>query len=599
MIYSVLQERELSERKAIIKLLGLMLFSSPPMNKTELTLIETLCEFAGFMEQDAAAAMRLDMRENWLFDEVIDEKLSVGSQKLLLFLAKLFECCLNQKAGLPLFSGDNEYSSFIIKNISPNIHFGNKAQEKLSKLANSLCKSSCEIYDIIYAEDLDKKEIKEVPASEKIFMINSTKLNELSTLEASNFILSFNNKIMKKHEESASGAEIMFLNYILGAFFNKPGVTQDHIKDSSEFSHLEIDKTWLKKLIMLASLSRLGKNDDPFDDIDIKRMAYELNIDKKLLYKTLHPAIMNYKAACIECFERLHDVDRNDYAPGAKGTDYLRKILFVTDILADFYPATAGLKRIHKLGTSASSFVDDFSADEERAAEKLFGLRKLSQIDDAKVIHICVDGFMSESSKRQFSDWMTPLETRETFGSIFGFSWPSRNFITSGITCWYEAVENSYIYGNKLAEEITNIKTFSPEMKIRLYGHSLGGRVIHNALVALVGSGLKIDKAYLFGGAVSRKDKQRWAGALQSVEDRIFNFYSMNDDVLKKLYYTAELGDEPVGLGEIEHFKTKGVEICEIVNIDVTEIVSGHREYKPNLVSILEHSSLNEGEVIE
>lgn len=598
MIYSVLQERELPERKAIIKLLGLMLFSSPPMNKTELTLIETLCEFAGFNEQDIAAAMRLDMRENWLFYEVIDETLSVGSQKLLLFLAKLCEYCLHQKSGLPLFSSDNEYSSFIIKNISPNIHFGNKAQENLSKLANSLCKSSCEIYDIIYAEDLDKKEIREVPASEKIFMINPTKLYELSTLEASNFILSFNKKIMKNHEGSASGAETMFLNYILGAFFNNAGVTQGYIKDSSESSHLEIDKAWLKNLIMLASLSRLDENVDPFDDIDIKKMADELNIDNKLLSKTLYPAIMNYKAACIECFERLHDVSR-DYAPGAKGTDYLRRALVVADIATDFVPGVAGFKKMHKLSKSAGSFVDHFTADEERAAEKLFGLRKLSQIDDTKVIHICIDGFMSESAKGQFCDWLTPLETRETFGSIFGFSWPSRNFNTSGITCWYEAVENSYIYGKKLAEEITNIKTFSPEMKIRLYGHSLGGRVIHNALVALVGSGLKIDKAYLFGGAVSRKDKQRWAGALQSVEDRIFNFYSMNDDVLKKLYYTAELGDEPVGLGEIEHFKTKGVGICEVVNVDVTEIVGGHKEYKPNLVSILEHSSLYEGEVIE
>ncbi|XKE44213.1 DUF726 domain-containing protein [Halomonas organivorans] len=592
MIYSVLQERELSERKAIIKLLGLMLFSSPPMNKKELTLIETLCEFAGFNEHDVAAAMRLDMRENWLFGEVIDETLSVGSQKLLLFLAKLCEFGLHQKSGLSLFSGDNEYSSFISKNIEPNIHFGVKAQENISNLANSLCKSSCEIYDIIYAEDLDKKELEEIPASEKIFMLNSIKLYELSTLEASNFVMTFNNKIMKNHEGSASGAETMFLNYILGAFYQNSGASQDYIEDGSGSSDLKIDKPWLKNLIMLASLSRLEENEDPFDDIDIKKMADNLDIDNKLLSKTIHPAIMNYKATCIECFERLHDVSRDDYAPGVKGTDYLRRALFVADIATDFVPGVAGFKKVHKLGKSASSFVDDFTADEERTAEKIFGLRRVSQIDDAKFLHICIDGFMSESAKGQFSDWKTSLETRETFGSIFGFSWPSRNFDESGITCWYEAVENSYIYGNELAKQIINAKTFAPDLKVRLYGHSLGGRVIHNALVALLGSGCKVDQAYLFGGAVSRKDKQRWAGALQSVEDRVFNFYSMNDDVLKKLYYTAELGDDPVGLGDIEYFKTKGVGICEVVNIDVTEIVGGHTEYKSNLVSILEHSSL-------
>ncbi|MGK0545866.1 DUF726 domain-containing protein [Halomonas cupida] len=592
MIYSVLQERELSERKAIIKLLGLMLFSSPPMNKKELTLIETLCEFSGFNEQDVAAAMRLDMRENWLFDEVIDETLSVGSQKLLLFLAKLCEFGLHQKSGLSLFSGENEYSSFISKNFEPNIHFGVKAQENICTLANSLCKSSCEIYDIIYSEDLDKKELEEIPASEKIFMLNSIKLYELSTLEASNFVLIFNNKIMKNHEGSASGAETMFLNYILGAFYQNSGASQDYIEDGSGSSHLNIEKPWLKNLLMLASLSRLEENEDPFDDIDINKMADDLDIDNKLLSRTIHPAIMNYKATCIECFERLHDVSRDDYAPGVKGTDYLRRALFVADIATDFVPGVAGFKKVHKLGKSASSFVDDFTADEERAAEKIFGLRRVSQIDDTKFLHICIDGFMSESAKGQFSDWRTSLETRETFGSIFGFSWPSRNFDESGITCWYEAVENSYIYGNELAKQIINAKTFAPDLKVRLYGHSLGGRVIHNALVALLGSGCKVDQAYLFGGAVSRKDKQRWAGALQSVEDRVFNFYSMNDDVLKKLYHTAELGDDPVGLGEIEYFKTKGVGICEVVNIDVTEIVGGHTEYKSNLVSILEHSSL-------
>lgn len=37
------------------------------------------------------------------------------------------------------------------------------------------------------------------------------------------------------------------------------------------------------------------------------------------------------------------------------------------------------------------------------------------------------------------------------------------------------------------------------------------------------------------GGAVCRADKVAWANVLSSVKNRVFNFYSVHDDILKNL----------------------------------------------------------------
>ncbi|RCV89846.1 DUF726 domain-containing protein [Billgrantia montanilacus] len=587
MIYSVLQERELPERKAIIKLLGLILFQTPPMNEKEVSFLETLCAFSGLEDDDVAVSMRLDMRERWLFSEVIHEVLSLGSQKLLLFLAKLAENCFVERKGLSFLSNGGELKTFINESIEPNIHLSDKAKADMAAMTETFFKTSCDIYDLIYENSLSKKELETISASEKMFMLNSLKLNELSAPEATTFLIAFNERVMKQHDASSSGAEVMFLNHILGAFYQHADVTPDQVNEDPGFSLMEIQHLWQKKLILVASLARFEKDDDPLSDMGIRHMVNELDIDKKEVVKSIFPAVMAYKSSCIDAFSRLHDVSRDDYAAAQSGADYLRRALAVADVASDFVPGVAGLKKIHKWGVRASGFVDDYTSDDARAAEKIFGLRHIVEDNRSGVLNICIDGFMSEASKGQFVDWRMPFEASKVPGAIAGFSWPSRNFTTSGMTCWYEAVENALIYGNRLAEEIRFFKSFNPDIKIKLYGHSLGARVIQNSLVALVGSGCKVDEAYLFGGAVSRTDKQRWAGALQSVEGKVFNFYSSNDEILNKLYRMAQGGDEPAGLGEIEFFSSKGVSQCEVVNVDVTSLVDRHTEYKPNLVNIL------------
>ncbi|MGR4068955.1 DUF726 domain-containing protein [Billgrantia sp. C5P2] len=585
MIYSVLQERELLERKAIIKLLGLLFFQSPPMNEQEVAYIETLCAFAGLDEEDVKKTLRLDMRDNWNFTNIIDETLSIGSQKLLLFLAKLSEICFSESKGFFSLSTSSELKNFVETNIAPNIHLGEKAKSEISSLSEKFFKASCSLYDTIYKKSLSDEEIEKTPPAEKIFLIHPTKLRELSTIEAANFISAFN-YVNKEIANSTGNPTHFFFNHLLGAFYQHAGIEPGETPNLTYIHEVVIDKTWLKNLVLLSAIAQIKEDKNTLNQPVIREIISNFNIQEDVITKKHHPSLIAYKSACIQTFERLHDISRDDYAAGSTGVDYVRKALSVADLATDFVPAVAGFKRMHKWGRDAGSFVDDLTSDDSRSSEKIFGLRQLVEDQGTGILNICIDGFMSESSKGQFTDWKTPLMARGTIGAISGFAWPSRNFIKSGMTCWYEAVNNSLIYGTRLAEDIKFLKSFNPNIKIRLFGHSLGGRVIHNALVALVGSSCKIDEAYLFGAAVSRTDKQRWAGALQSVDGTLYNFYSLNDEILDKLYRTAQLGDEPAGLGEIEYFKSKGVKQGHVVNVNVSEAVRGHTEYKQNLAII-------------
>ena len=118
-----------------------------------------------------------------------------------------------------------------------------------------------------------------------------------------------------------------------------------------------------------------------------------------------------------------------------------------------------------------------------------------------------------------------------------------------------------------------------------LMGHSLGARTIYYTLQNLSqrpDPNKLVRDVFLFGGAIGRNNKEDWARAAAQVGGHIYNFYSINDSVLKFLYRSASgLFSEPIGLGPID---------CgapNVVNLDCSDLVGGHHEYKPNLESLL------------
>tara|TARA_R110000796_G_scaffold195079_1_gene311564 strand:- start:1105 stop:2889 length:1785 start_codon:yes stop_codon:yes gene_type:complete len=587
MIYALLQEREPFERKAILKIIGLLLFKKPPMSENSVEFLEKLSAFSALENDEIDAVMRIDIRDTWDFGHIIDEVLSTGSQKLLYFLVKLTENCFKAKGGVTSFMSSSEESSFIEKEITPHIQIGDKAKTSIAKTASEFFTASCNTYNTIYETSLSKKELESVAPSEKVFMLNVMKLNELSSKQLGHFLSVFNHHVISKHSDPENSAEAMFLHHFLGAVYERAGVAPSEVVLPTLEDYLKLEQIWLKNLVLMASLANLDAGENPMKNVDIKKMSHTLEVDAKTIEKRLFAITTSYKTACVAAFECLHESSHNNYSLNDTTTDYMRTAVFVADIATDFVPGVAVAKRFYMRTQKVMEVVDNLQNDDIRNIEKALGLRKITNDSDSYIINICIDGFMSESSKGQFSEWKDALEILGVQGTLMGFAWPSSNYLTISAASWPNAVKNTAIYGEKLAEDIKLLKVSNPKIEINLYGHSLGGRIIHNALITLLDSGCKVNKAYIFGGAVSRVDKHKWSGALQSVEKEVYNFYSLHDDILKRLYRAAQVGDEAVGLGEIEYYNNKDTRTCTVNNINASDDVGGHTEYKKKLVRLL------------
>lgn len=143
-----------------------------------------------------------------------------------------------------------------------------------------------------------------------------------------------------------------------------------------------------------------------------------------------------------------------------------------------------------------------------------------------------------------------------------------------GVLTWEEANIKSKFYAKKLQKELLKFNT----NKISLYSHSLGTKLVKNALLELEFKKRKIDNLYLFGGATNSEDLARWKAVSKTVNNKFYNFYSENDEILKKFYNLVELGKKPIGLNILK------IDNCR--NIDVSYTVNGHFEYKNNLSTI-------------
>ncbi|MDT0691581.1 DUF726 domain-containing protein [Salegentibacter sp. F188] len=136
---------------------------------------------------------------------------------------------------------------------------------------------------------------------------------------------------------------------------------------------------------------------------------------------------------------------------------------------------------------------------------------------------------------------------------------------------WHSAVRNSKQAGKKLA----NTFLACPDKEFILIGHSLGARVIFNCLEHIKRSGEEtcIKEVHLLGGAVNSR-KAKWNKTESTVKDKVYNYYSGNDSILKICYSAAMIDRYPIGL--------QSIDLPYFENIDSTMDVFGHTEYTPN-----------------
>lgn len=239
---------------------------------------------------------------------------------------------------------------------------------------------------------------------------------------------------------------------------------------------------------------------------------------------------------------------------------------------------------------------------------------------------ICIDGFLTEKSKEAPNKWLDDLAEIYPDNEIYYVKWEAKRlqdiassasllgskeiakkgllglaksasktaatkvaplgmaFQALGLVTnpWSVAGIKAYQTGALLADIIART-----DKEYILIGHSLGARVIYSCLASLkTKDKVFIKEAHLLGGAINNScssddgsNSVNWLDIHKAVSGSIHNYYSNNDDVLKYLYKVGEgvkfdFG-EPIGRYEIDNS-------C-IYNIDVSEHIGGHTEYKSKI----------------
>lgn len=274
-----------------------------------------------------------------------------------------------------------------------------------------------------------------------------------------------------------------------------------------------------------------------------------------------------------------------------------------------FISATGGA-----LGTAKGAVISNGYFGEVRD----FSIKKVRDGDGPAIIFI--NGFLSQKNQ-DCSDWLEGVEERYPDNPCYYVTWESKaNYdlgslalkgwafkslinklkeksakkCASKLSPYYWAAAMADIIGNPwhttmvkssmtgliLADLIPRV---NEKNGFILMGHSLGCRVIYYLLTALSTKKEQyIKEVHLFGGAVAKSTAEEWEQAAKAVDGNIYNYYTSNDWVLGYLYRSANVWQsDPIGINEIE-YKSDNIQ-----NIDVSETVSGHMDYKNKLVHLL------------
>lgn len=161
-------------------------------------------------------------------------------------------------------------------------------------------------------------------------------------------------------------------------------------------------------------------------------------------------------------------------------------------------------------------------------------------------------------------------------GAVSGLGWDAGSTAID----WWSANERARELGPQLATFIRAYKERYPETDIVLQGHSLGTRVILEAVRALAEQGETdvVDTVVMFAGAVDSYEVSKdgkYGDALSSAVNNVENYFSTEDGVLNWVFWMAEMGKEAIGnaggAGDLPENYT---------DHDVSEVIDGHSSLK-------------------
>ena len=207
---------------------------------------------------------------------------------------------------------------------------------------------------------------------------------------------------------------------------------------------------------------------------------------------------------------------------------------------------------------------------------------------------ITINGFLTQRNETT-DDWNETIFKKFPNQAWYHVSWESQMLSTLFIQVgnilgmplilsipllmkpWHAAMKKAVITGVLLSDVLIHCK----KKEFILMGHSLGAKVICSCLTSLA---IKKEKiifdVHLLGGAED-SDIEQWSNLKRSVTNNIYNYYSKKDRILQFLYTMGTFfGSSPIGRNII---KKEGIK-----NINCTEFVNGHNNYKPIFYKFLQ-----------
>jgi len=193
------------------------------------------------------------------------------------------------------------------------------------------------------------------------------------------------------------------------------------------------------------------------------------------------------------------------------------------------------------------------------------------------------------------------MHAAKAAAKVFGAGFTAVQALSLAANPWHVALKKASMTGTILADILRRCEGRS----FVLLGHSLGARVIYNALTTLSTTGAScIDEVHLMGGAVDN-DAENWMQVCKAVRHGgLHNYRSLNDRVLQLFYRVGTFFQEqPIGRHAIG---CKGIDDHDVTDLrpfpsgfrfwrgcksivdhDVTELVDGHMSHKAALVGHL------------
>jgi len=554
----------------ILKSVVFIIYRKTDLTREIIDFIQKIASYANLNESDLQNIFMIDTRYHLDFKDVI-ASMELKSSKVMLIILVLFS---------ELFEEIDLSKTYKKMKFFDHIPMDDDYIDEIIKHTKDYLKITKKIYDDVYLDKSLKEKIfsKDEESIKKFFLLDMDKIRELSKEDKENFLKILRYLMLEDNYLSDIEKDVLFIWENLFEL-DKDIVEKDKNIDIKSLPTLQ--STWLKRFLVFSFLVsqheskkklNIVKNISKFLDIpkdtldDIIKLSHQYQEKIKILITYINSPILS--------------------SPDEEFAKNIKITLNITETILFLIPSGGLVRTLLKSKTIARGIAN---------------LHRQSYIDELGIVDvitknsdeliICIDGFLSEMQEKQFEDWKSSLIEFGVQSDIKGFQWGAENlktFSSAMIVAWYGAVEKTK---NEALELVFEIEKLSKKYKnISLMGHSLGARVIYHTINPLLKMNIKLKNIYLFGGAVSsNKDEAKtiWYNAMCIVKENLYNFYSHHDEVLKRSYKTAMVWDTPVGLESIKPYITKGVQIEKLKNIDVSDIIKGHTEYKPKLAQIL------------